>query len=99
MIFETRPFVPMIFVYIFPSIALPFKKANLHSLQSEKSAFALVKYYVASVKCIASKSRSGNKHLDQFNGDLYEWLRISVSLLERFAANKKKSQLFDLEIS
>ncbi|XP_048505399.1 uncharacterized protein LOC105693136 isoform X2 [Athalia rosae] len=59
------------------SIAMPFKGQNLQSLYSEKSAFAIVKYYVASVKCIVSKSKTKIELL-KFNKDLFEWLRLSI---------------------
>ncbi|XP_024940275.1 uncharacterized protein LOC107267287 isoform X2 [Cephus cinctus] len=59
------------------SIAMPFKTDNLQSLYCEKSAFALVKYYVASVKCIVSKSKT-NYELGRFNEDFFEWLQTSV---------------------
>ncbi|XP_020300137.1 uncharacterized protein LOC109863890 isoform X2 [Pseudomyrmex gracilis] len=57
------------------SIALPFKTDSLQSLYSEKSAFVIVKYYIASVKCIASRS---NAHLETFNKDFHNWLQQSV---------------------
>ncbi|XP_012055384.1 PREDICTED: uncharacterized protein LOC105618456 [Atta cephalotes] len=59
------------------SIALPFKTDSLQSLYSEKSAFALVKYYIASVKCITSRS-SMKTRLQAFNKDFYAWLEQSV---------------------
>ncbi|XP_024889050.1 uncharacterized protein LOC112465642 [Temnothorax curvispinosus] len=59
------------------SIALPFKTDSLQSLYSEKSAFALVKYYIASVKCITSRS-STKTRLRKFNKDFYTWLQQSV---------------------
>ncbi|XP_072759611.1 uncharacterized protein, partial [Anoplolepis gracilipes] len=59
------------------SIALPFKIDSLQSLYSEKSAFVLVKYYIASVKCILSRS-STRTQLQRFNKDFYVWLRQSV---------------------
>lgn len=60
------------------SIAIPFKTGNLQSLYSEKSAFTLVKYYVASVKCIVSRSNTKFELL-KFNKDMFEWLKYSVS--------------------
>ncbi|KYN33179.1 hypothetical protein ALC56_12512 [Trachymyrmex septentrionalis] len=59
------------------SIALPFKTDSLQSLYSEKSAFALVKYYIASVKCITSRS-STKTRLRAFNKDFYAWFQQSV---------------------
>nr|XP_012224262.1 PREDICTED: uncharacterized protein LOC105673305 [Linepithema humile] len=59
------------------SIALPFKTDSLQSLYSEKSAFALVKYYIASVKCITSRS-STRTQLQTFNKDFHAWLQQSV---------------------
>nr|XP_034188036.1 uncharacterized protein LOC117607903 isoform X2 [Osmia lignaria] len=59
------------------SIALPFKSQSLQSLYNERSAFVLVKYYVASVKCIVSKS-SSKTELKSFNQELYSWLQQSV---------------------
>ncbi|XP_025074841.1 uncharacterized protein LOC105430139 [Pogonomyrmex barbatus] len=59
------------------SIALPFKTDSLQSLYSEKSAFALVKYYIASVKCIASRPNAKTR-LRRFNKDFYTWLQQSV---------------------
>ncbi|KAL0117743.1 hypothetical protein PUN28_008858 [Cardiocondyla obscurior] len=59
------------------SIALPFKTDSLQSLYSEKSAFVLVKYYIASVKCITSRS-STKTQLRKFNKDFYAWLQQSV---------------------
>ncbi|XP_026823802.1 uncharacterized protein LOC113561498, partial [Ooceraea biroi] len=59
------------------SIALPFKTDSLQSLYSEKSAFVLVKYYIASVKCITSRP-STRKQLQTFNKDFYAWLQQSV---------------------
>ncbi|XP_071557006.1 uncharacterized protein [Temnothorax nylanderi] len=59
------------------SIALPFKTDSLQSLYSEKSAFALVKYYIASVKCITSRSNTKTR-LRKFNKDFYTWLQQSV---------------------
>ncbi|KZC07991.1 hypothetical protein WN55_09054 [Dufourea novaeangliae] len=59
------------------SIALPFKKNSLQSLHTEQSAFVLVKYYIASVKCIESKSNSGTQ-LKTFNQELFNWLQQSV---------------------
>ncbi|XP_023289768.1 uncharacterized protein LOC105703583 [Orussus abietinus] len=59
------------------SIALPFKTDNLQSLYCEKSAFALVKYYVASVKCILSRSKTRTEIM-KFNRELFEWLQQSV---------------------
>ncbi|CAK9801060.1 hypothetical protein ANTQUA_LOCUS2685 [Anthophora quadrimaculata] len=59
------------------SIALPFKRDNLQPLCSERSAFALVKYYIASVKCITSKTKA-KKELDAFNQQFYDWLEQSV---------------------
>ncbi|XP_043269430.1 uncharacterized protein [Venturia canescens] len=70
------------------SIALPFRKDNLYSLYSEKSVFALVRYYVASVKCIKSKSDPDKRPLHQFNEDLYDWLSLTVSL-KMFEVNRK----------
>ncbi|KOC65088.1 hypothetical protein WH47_04678 [Habropoda laboriosa] len=63
----------------FPSLALPFKRDNLQPLCSERSAFALVKYYIASVKCITSKSKAKTE-LDAFNQQFYDWLEQSVRL-------------------
>nr|XP_033332861.1 uncharacterized protein LOC117224202 [Megalopta genalis] len=60
------------------SIALPFKKNSLQSLYTEESAFVLVKYYVASVKCIESKSISKTKQLKSFNQEFSDWLQQSV---------------------
>ncbi|XP_025263490.1 uncharacterized protein LOC112637624 [Camponotus floridanus] len=59
------------------SIALPFKTDSLQSLYSEKSAFALVKYYIASVKCIISRSNTRTQ-LQRFNKDFHTWLQQSV---------------------
>ncbi|XP_011871310.1 PREDICTED: uncharacterized protein LOC105563918 [Vollenhovia emeryi] len=59
------------------SIALPFKTDSLQSLYAEKSAFTLVKYYIASVKCITSRS-SAKARLRKFNKDFYAWLQQSV---------------------
>ncbi|XP_012145386.1 uncharacterized protein LOC100879460 isoform X1 [Megachile rotundata] len=59
------------------SIALPFKSESLMSLHSERSAFVLVKYYIASVKCIVSKSGS-KTGVEAFNQELYSWLQQSV---------------------
>ncbi|XP_050449684.1 uncharacterized protein LOC126850583 [Cataglyphis hispanica] len=59
------------------SIALPFKIDSLQSLYSEKSAFVLVKYYIASVKCIMSRS-STRTQLQRFNKDFHTWLQQSV---------------------
>ncbi|XP_031834028.1 uncharacterized protein LOC116427620 [Nomia melanderi] len=59
------------------SIALPFKKNSLQSLYTEQSAFVLVKYYVASVKCIESRS-STKSELKTFNQEFYNWLQQSV---------------------
>ncbi|XP_050595962.1 uncharacterized protein LOC126924948 [Bombus affinis] len=59
------------------SIALPFKKNTLQSLYSERSTFALVKYYIASVKCIVSKSKE-KAELEAFNREFYDWLQQSV---------------------
>ncbi|CAL1673891.1 unnamed protein product [Lasius platythorax] len=59
------------------SIALPFKTDSLQSLYSEKSAFALIKYYIASVKCIISRSNTRTQ-LQRFNKDFYVWLQQSV---------------------
>ncbi|XP_043518967.1 uncharacterized protein LOC122533389 isoform X1 [Frieseomelitta varia] len=59
------------------SIALPFKKNTLQSLYSERSIFALVKYYIASVKCIVSKSKAKTE-LETFNQEFYNWLQQSV---------------------
>ncbi|XP_078036941.1 uncharacterized protein LOC144470036 [Augochlora pura] len=59
------------------SIALPFKTNSLQSLYTEESAFVLVKYYVASVKCIESKSSSKTK-LRSFNQEFSNWLQQSV---------------------
>ncbi|XP_036145724.1 uncharacterized protein LOC118646599 [Monomorium pharaonis] len=59
------------------SIALPFKTDSLQSLYSEKSAFALVKYYIASVKCITSRSNTKTR-LRTFNRNFYTWLQQSV---------------------
>ncbi|KAK1130784.1 hypothetical protein K0M31_018893 [Melipona bicolor] len=61
----------------FFSIALPFKKNTLQSLYSERSIFALVKYYIASVKCIVSKSKAKTE-LETFNQEFYNWLQQSV---------------------
>ncbi|XP_076294306.1 uncharacterized protein LOC143215768 [Lasioglossum baleicum] len=59
------------------SIALPFTKNSLQSLCTEESAFVLVKYYVASVKCIESKSTTKTK-LKTFNQEFFNWLQQSV---------------------
>lgn len=59
------------------SIALPFKKDNLQSLYTEQSAFVLVKYYVASVKCIVLKSQT-KAELQVFNREFFVWLQQSV---------------------
>ncbi|XP_076624632.1 uncharacterized protein LOC143343539, partial [Colletes latitarsis] len=59
------------------SIALPFKRGSLQSLYVEQSAFVLVKYYVASVKCIVSKSKTKTV-LKTFNQELFNWLQQSV---------------------
>lgn len=59
------------------SIALPFKKDTLQSMYSERSTFALVKYYIASVKCISAKSKE-KTDLENFNQDFYDWLQQSV---------------------
>ncbi|XP_017760316.1 PREDICTED: uncharacterized protein LOC108550911 [Eufriesea mexicana] len=59
------------------SIALPFKKNTLQSLYSERSTFVLVKYYIASVKCIVSKSKAKTE-LETFNQEFYDWLQQSV---------------------
>ncbi|KAK2578761.1 hypothetical protein KPH14_008867 [Odynerus spinipes] len=59
------------------SIALPFKSNSLQSLYSERSVFVLVKYYVASVKCIVSRSQS-KAVLDNFNTNFFAWLKQSV---------------------
>ncbi|XP_026675338.1 uncharacterized protein LOC108632250 [Ceratina calcarata] len=59
------------------SIALPFKKNTLQSLYSERSTFVLVKYYIASVKCISSKTK-GKTEVDSFNQQFYDWLQQSV---------------------
>ncbi|XP_076231235.1 uncharacterized protein LOC143177257, partial [Calliopsis andreniformis] len=59
------------------SIALPFKKDSLQSLYTEQSAFALVKYYVASVKCITLKSKVKTE-LQVFNREFFTWLQQSV---------------------
>ncbi|XP_076644967.1 uncharacterized protein LOC143354600 [Halictus rubicundus] len=59
------------------SIALPFKKNSLQSLSAEQSAFVLVKYYVASVKCIESKPTTKTK-LKTFNQEFFDWLQQSV---------------------
>lgn len=61
----------------FFSIALPFKKDTLQSMYSERSTFALVKYYIASVKCISAKSKE-KTDLENFNQDFYDWLQQSV---------------------
>lgn len=63
--------------FFFFSIALPFKKDTLQSMYSERSTFALVKYYIASVKCITAKSKE-KTDLDNFNQDFYDWLQQSV---------------------
>ncbi|XP_011144961.1 uncharacterized protein LOC105186451 [Harpegnathos saltator] len=59
------------------SIALPFRNDSLQSLYSEKSAFALVKYYIVSAKCIASRS-STRSQSRLFNKNFHSWLRQSV---------------------
>ncbi|XP_076761412.1 uncharacterized protein LOC143429619, partial [Xylocopa sonorina] len=59
------------------SIALPFKRNTLQSLHSEWSTFVLVKYYIASVKCILSKS-NGRAEVEAFNQRFYDWLQQSV---------------------
>ncbi|XP_076163901.1 uncharacterized protein LOC143144905 [Ptiloglossa arizonensis] len=59
------------------SIALPFKKDSLQSLYVEHSAFVLVKYYVGSVKCIISKSKTKTE-LESFNQEFSNWLQQSV---------------------
>ncbi|XP_014480403.1 PREDICTED: uncharacterized protein LOC106747420 [Dinoponera quadriceps] len=59
------------------SIALPFKTDSLQSLYTEKSAFALVKYYIVSAKCIALRSNTRTQS-QTFNKDFHSWLRQSV---------------------
>ncbi|KAF7382927.1 hypothetical protein HZH66_013329 [Vespula vulgaris] len=59
------------------SIAVPFKSNSLQSLHSERSAFVLVKYYIASVKCIVSRSKTKDA-LDNFNRNFFSWLQQSV---------------------
>ncbi|CAL7938736.1 unnamed protein product [Xylocopa violacea] len=59
------------------SIALPFKRNTLQSLHSEWSTFVLVKYYIASVKCIVSKP-NGKTEMEAFNQQFYDWLQQSV---------------------
>lgn len=65
------------------SIALPFETDSLQSLYSEKSAFALIKYYIASVKCIISRSNTRTQ-LQRFNKDFYVWLQQSVRIAAFF---------------
>ncbi|XP_046590634.1 uncharacterized protein LOC107226919 [Neodiprion lecontei] len=60
------------------SIALPFKTDTLQSLYCEQSAFSLVKYYVSSVKCIVSRSKTKFELL-KFNKDMFDWLQQSVN--------------------
>ncbi|KAI4496379.1 hypothetical protein M0804_000189 [Polistes exclamans] len=59
------------------SIAVPFKSNSLQSLYSARSAFVLVKYYMASVKCIVSRSKT-KAALDHFNSNFFSWLQQSV---------------------
>ncbi|XP_015181183.1 PREDICTED: uncharacterized protein LOC107068876 [Polistes dominula] len=59
------------------SIAVPFKSDSLQSLYSPQSAFILVKYYTASVKCIVSKTKT-KAALDNFNSNFFSWLQQSV---------------------
>ncbi|KAI4492297.1 hypothetical protein M0802_009878, partial [Mischocyttarus mexicanus] len=59
------------------SIAVPFKLNSLQSLYSPQSAFVLVKYYTAGLKCIISRSKTQTT-LDHFNNNFLSWLQQSV---------------------
>ncbi|XP_069685453.1 uncharacterized protein [Periplaneta americana] len=59
------------------AVALPYKASHLLSLQSESSAFILVRYYVDSTKCLLAASCSAHE-LHEFNSNYYQWLKSEV---------------------
>lgn len=60
------------------SIALPFRKHPLRSLQSRSAIFILERYYSNAVKCIYSQSNTP-EDLQMFNSRIYSWVVSNVS--------------------
>lgn len=67
------------------AIAVPFKMYPLRNVESKVSANILVKFYIASCKCMALQN-ANRRSVEEFNNRLLIFLRYQV--LQRFADEK-----------
>lgn len=67
------------------AVAVPFKMYPLRNVESKVSANILVKFYIASCKCMALQN-ANRRSVEEFNNRLLSFLRFQV--LQRFSDEK-----------
>ncbi|KAF5271310.1 hypothetical protein FQA39_LY08108 [Lamprigera yunnana] len=65
------------------SIAVPFKTTPMVGIETKAAAYILVKYYLASIKCLTSRN-ANRTEINMFNSDLLFWMRgYVIPLLDK----------------